>query len=97
VQSASESQGTTGELTKTWATDATVWGSIEPLSARELVQAQQIQSDITHRVTMRYRSDLTVTVEQRILFDSTRVFEIISVLNRDERNEQLELLCKETM
>lgn len=48
-----------GELTGEWYTVSPgVWAAIEPLSARESFAAQQAQSTVTHRVTMRYRADL---------------------------------------
>lgn len=34
------------------------WASIEPLRGRELVVAQGMRADLTHRITMRYRPDV---------------------------------------
>lgn len=41
-----------------WTTVASVWAKVEPLSARELLESQAIQSQVTARVTMRYRTDI---------------------------------------
>ncbi|WP_286068806.1 phage head closure protein [Stenotrophomonas sp. 57] len=41
-----------------WVDVATVWASIEPLSAREFIQSGQTQSAATARITMRYRGGL---------------------------------------
>lgn len=92
IQSATEAQNDLGEVEKTWATTATVWGAVEPLTGRELWQAQQVSAEITHRVRMRYRSGLTP--KNRILFGS-RILEINAILNPEERNIDLELLCRE--
>ncbi|MBA0428390.1 MULTISPECIES: phage head closure protein [Stenotrophomonas] len=41
-----------------WVDVATVWASVEPLSAREFIQSGQTQSAVTARITMRYRDGL---------------------------------------
>lgn len=41
-----------------WVDVATVWASVEPLSAREFIQSGQTQSAVTARITMRYRAGL---------------------------------------
>jgi SPP1 family predicted phage head-tail adaptor len=47
---------------------------------------------ISHRIRIRYRSGVTPVC--RILF-KTRYFNIVSVINIDEKKEFLELICKE--
>lgn len=42
-----------------WVDVATVWASLEPLSAREFIQSGQTQSAVTARITMRYRDGLS--------------------------------------
>lgn len=42
-----------------WVSIATVWARVEPLSAREFVAAQSVQSQISARITIRYRDDIT--------------------------------------
>lgn len=76
----------------TWSDVETVWASIAPIAGREYFAAQQVQSDVTHRVRMRYGP--TVTTKDRLTF-GVRHFDIRTVLNRDERNRELELLCIE--
>lgn len=41
LQRASVAIDSHGDQVKTWATLATVWGSVEPLSGREFLQASQ--------------------------------------------------------
>lgn len=81
-----------GEELLTWATYATVWAHIEPLSGRELLRAEAVDSQNTVRVRIRYNSSVDST--DRIRFGS-RIFEINSVSNPDEKNKELELLCSE--
>ena len=50
---------TTGELAKSWVPVAeNIAAAIEPLSARDFIAAQAIQSRISARITIRHRSGL---------------------------------------
>lgn len=51
-------RGPQGEFIKEWQEVATVWASIEPLSAREFIQSQAVQSQVTARMLIRYRDGL---------------------------------------
>lgn len=81
-----------GESTDGWASVATTFASVEPLSGKERLTAEQVQADVTHRIIMRYRGEFDPTY--RISFRG-RVFHVESVINRDERNRSLELLAVE--
>ena len=84
-----------GEVTEDpTTTECTVWGSIEPLSGRELLLAQQIQATVTHRVRIRYHSGLDPSMQ--IVF-GTRTFDILSIINLEERNRELEIMCREVL
>lgn len=48
----------TGEVSRAWTEVATVWAAIEPLSAREFIQSQATQSQVTARIVIRYRDGL---------------------------------------
>lgn len=93
LQSKSETRDDTGQVFRDWSDTATIYASVEPLSGRELVNAQAIESETTYRITIRHLAG--VTTEQRIKFGS-RYFEILSVINPEERNIMLQLMCKET-
>ena len=92
LQKATYAQDGVGEPIETWATYAKRWAAVEPLSGRELLQAQQVNSEATIRVRLRFVSG--VTQQQRLLHNS-RTLEIVSVIDPQERNAELELLCKE--
>lgn len=55
-----------GDVKVVWVNHATVWASVEPLSVREFISAQSMQSQITARITVRYRDDLKA--DMRILY-----------------------------
>jgi SPP1 family predicted phage head-tail adaptor len=62
----------TGGVTTVWSALFTdVPAAIEPLTARELIAAQAVQSKITARITVRYRNGLVAT--QRIKH-GTRIY-----------------------
>ena len=75
IQSVSQSSDGQGGFTETWADGATVAASIDALKDRpfERFQAGQTQTPATHKIVMRYRSDLTTA--KRVKF-GTRIFAI---------------------
>ena len=92
LQSAADTADGGGGFTTVWSDVATVWASIEPLKGRERLFAQQLESPVSHRVTLRHRSG--VTTAMRVKFGS-RILNIRSVINAEERDRALELLCEE--
>jgi len=81
-----------GGVERTWQDVCSTWASIQPVSGREYYDAMSIQSSITHRVIIRYRSD--ITPEMRIVYGE-RIFEIEAVIDIGARKKYLELLCRE--
>lgn len=51
-----------GEVARVWEEVATVWAAIEPLSAREFIQSQATQSQITARIVIRFREGLNAAM-----------------------------------
>ena len=99
IQQKTEARSTTGQVTNAgWALVAKRWGSITPLRGREFMEAQQISSDVTHRVRMRYYRGLTSDHRLKVILDGTdRTFHISQVLNRDERDREHEIMAKEAV
>ncbi len=83
-----------GQVTNTWATEYTFWGSIEPLAGRELFEAREVMAEVTHKVITRYTSSYTFSSDKRLNFGG-RIFEIGSAYKVYERNFEVEMLCKE--
>jgi len=55
IQSLGTTQdSTTGIVTEGWTTFATLWATIEPLTAREFLAAAATQSKVTARITIDY-------------------------------------------
>ena len=74
----------------------TVWAAIWPLRGTELLTAQQLGSEITSKIRIRYIDDITPRNRIR-LGDSTTYYDIISVVNADLRNIYLDLMVREQM
>jgi SPP1 family predicted phage head-tail adaptor len=93
IQSMTEAQdGTTGAITESWSAGDTTWASIEPLSGREYLAAQEMQSQIMARITIRHR---TVTAKMRVLHGST-VYNVHAVLpDKDSGTEYLTLMVSQ--
>jgi SPP1 family predicted phage head-tail adaptor len=81
-----------GAFTVTWDDAATVWGSIWPISANEMIQANAQAMIISHRIRIRYHS--TLKASWRIKFEN-RYFNIISIINPNEANKYLDIMVKE--
>ena len=64
---------------------------------REVLAAQAIQSQVSHRITVRYRSEfasLVAVARMRVTYKG-RIFNISTCMNMDERNRTIELMAAE--
>lgn len=81
-----------------WEPVAMVRASIEALSGREIVSAKQVDARTTHRVTIRYRTD--ITTRMRVIVPARRsvpdrALQIVAVLPDGNRDEALFLMAQE--
>lgn len=81
-----------GGQTETWTDTASVWAKIEPVKAWERMQAMQMQAPVTHKITIRYRSD--VTSASRFNYQG-RILWAKEVINVNENNQFLEIKAVE--
>jgi SPP1 family predicted phage head-tail adaptor len=91
VQIASGATNTLGETVLTWTNSTAVWASVDGVSAREAMLAGQEQTQLTHRVRLRYLPGLTQSM--RFAWRN-RTLEIVSLLERGNRSEH-EAICSE--
>lgn len=92
IEQQSVSRGTDGEEIVSWVELATVWAAVEPLSGREFFAANQIQSELSHRIRMRHRGD--VTPKMRVHWDG-RLFDVETVIADRTHARELHLMCVE--
>ena len=75
-----------------WTDTASMWAAIDPISGREFYEAQQSQSEVSHKLRCRYRAGLTTAMR---IVCGKRKFKILSIINWEERGESLLIMCKE--
>lgn len=76
-----------------WSDVAKTWAQINPVSGKEYF-SQTRDNVVSHKIYCRYRQG--ITPKMRIKFKD-RIFRIISVLNWEERNEGLTIMCEEVV
>ena len=83
-----------GGVDRTWQTisNGHRWASIEPLNGNELWRAQQVNTEITGRIKMRYMADLPTPLRVK---HGSHAYDILAVININEADEELHLLSKE--
>ena len=89
-----DSQSGSGMVSQTWATLATRFASVEPITGREAIQAGMAIAVATIRVRFRYVPEFTT--ECRIIHKG-RTLEIVKANNIADRNIEHELLCMESV
>jgi|WetSurMetagenome_2_1015567.scaffolds.fasta_scaffold787891_2 SPP1 family predicted phage head-tail adaptor len=96
LQSPTRIQDEAGSFTNTWSSEGVEWTDIRPINSwdAEKLQAMKIQTETTHKCTMRYHAGLLPT--WRVKY-GTRYFSIVSIANIEERNITHELYCREVV
>jgi SPP1 family predicted phage head-tail adaptor len=94
LQSATLVSDGMGGSTATWATVATVRAAIWPTSVTEQIRAASPTMVETHKIRIRYYAGIKAS--WRVLF-GTRYFSIVSIVDKDERHVQMDLLCREVV
>lgn len=88
----SPAQNAGGEPEESWTEFASRYAAVEPMKGRELLAAQQINSEVTTLIRM--RSLQGVTPKMRAVY-ATRNYDILSVANVDERGRETLLYVRE--
>jgi SPP1 family predicted phage head-tail adaptor len=87
-----------GEQIASWSVfAANVPAEVAPLNGRERILAQQVNSQLNTRVTLRYI--IGIKTSMRIKYQDaggTRYFQIESFINTDERNREMVVDCVES-
>lgn len=77
---------------KNWRNVCIVWAAVDPISGREYYAAEQAQSEVSHKVRMRYRGGIKPGM--RLLLGERKLY-IRSVIDWEERHENLLLMVQE--
>jgi len=91
-----QGKGTTrdsgGRISSGFSTIASVYANVVPKSGKEVYKQGKLIGSVTHEITIRYRTDITNA--SRISFNN-KFFNIRSIINIDERDRYLKLMCEE--
>lgn len=69
-----------------------IYAAIWPISAKEQSQADQTTMMVTHRIRIRYKA--VMRAGWRVKYGN-RYFNIVSIINPNEANKMLDMLCVE--
>jgi len=75
-----------------WNAIGDVWANVTPVSGTEKPDAAGVQTTVTHRISMRYRAD--VTTKDRIIYRG-RVLDIVSAIDAEGRRRELIIEARE--
>ena len=81
-----------GGFTTSWSDSFNIFGKLEPIGFNQVVKAQQAAIDISHIITTKY--DSRISVKNRLKMGE-RIFNIVSIENVKERKLKLEILVRE--
>jgi SPP1 family predicted phage head-tail adaptor len=89
---------TWGHSNETWTDQVTTYASIWPVRGVERMEAMKLDNENTHKIRIRYNS--VIHPKMRIeYFDhrksSTRYFNILAIIDTDERNIYQEIMASE--
>ncbi len=65
---------------------------IWPVSAKEIMQSDQLELQTTHRIQIDWQTGILPSMK---IYFGTRVFEILNMINVEERNVKLMIMAKE--
>jgi SPP1 family predicted phage head-tail adaptor len=92
LEQAVETPDGAGGVSRTYAAVATLWAALVPVAARGEVDADSLAADVTHRVVLRFRSDVTTRHRLRA---GARIFRIVALRDQDGRGRFLEIDAEE--
>ncbi|MBB3142196.1 phage head closure protein [Halomonas organivorans] len=80
-----------------WVAGATVWASVEPLSGRLLLAAQEAQSETSGKIRMRWRADVAAATGKTLRLQHNGLTYRIEgrPLDLDGRRRELEIMVHE--
>jgi SPP1 family predicted phage head-tail adaptor len=90
IQAPGIGQDDIGEPVPAWGAFVTVRAAVRDLIGRELIAAQAVQSQVTTKITIRFRDDIQPAMR---VVRGADVYEIENVMNPSGRRDWIELLC----
>jgi len=88
---AGDAFGATGN---TWNSILITRASLQQITAKTMYQTGALSTEATHKLRMRYRSDVTIAAGYQVTY-CTHTYRVVNVDNVMERNRVFELLLLE--
>jgi|TARA_R110000796_G_C14477820_1_gene426338 SPP1 family predicted phage head-tail adaptor len=92
VENATNTRDAGGGLSQAYTVASFVYANIKPTSANSTYRQGIVLEKVTHEVTMRYMTN--ISTNSRVSYGS-RNFNVRGIVNVDERDRFLKLLCEE--
>ena len=85
-----------GQEQEVWSDGKTVWAEVNGISGREIVASGAEKVEITNRIWLRYRQDISASSRLRVINGPYRgmVLEVAGPPIPDSKGELMEVLCK---
>lgn len=97
IQKLDETRGPTGGKALVWVSLCSAWVSIEPLKGSEYLSGKEVNAEITTRIRMRYRSDVTITAGMRVVYGGRQFVIDGPPIDSYTRHRELQLMCREVV
>lgn len=96
LQQVKDDFGQVGDVYHDWAT---VWADVIPLRGREVLEQKKEGTNYSHKVEMRYKAGVMETMKvihpgSCCAFGDLEM-DVITVINVDGRNRELNLMCEQ--
>ena len=92
VENATNTRDAGGGMSQAYNSAAFVYANIKPTNANSSYRQGMVQEKVTHEITMRFMKN--IGTNSRISY-GTRLFDVKGIINVDERDRFLKLLCEE--
>lgn len=96
IQNFSTVELPSGQEQEIWSDGKTAWAEVKGISGRELVASGAEKAEITNRVWMRFRTDISAASRLKVLTGPYKglILEVSSQPIPDTAGEMMEILCK---
>ena len=81
-----------GGVSRTYEAMATLWASVTPVSVQEGIEAARLGARVTHRIGIRFSSDITTRHRFR---DGAAIYRIVSLRDRDGAKRFLDISAEQ--
>lgn len=90
------------DVVETWSTHTEQWAQVRPLTGRELFTSQQRWAEVDTQIVMRGNPETRgITSKMRVVLNDTlanpptsKIFNILAVMDIEERGVQINLMCR---